>query len=141
MIQYDKDFVTLYYIDANGKKVSAYFADIVAYPKMDEIMGAQQQAMRENAKAVDDYRNALAKTQASVDIGRADQAPPAPVKPLQKVVADTGEITYVPFVPPLPDLVIPKTVPSGPIAVPTMDKQGLMYNMILAMFRKMFPEA
>jgi hypothetical protein len=83
MIQYDKDFVTLYYIDANGKKVSAYFADIVAYPKMDEIMGAQQQAVRENAKAVDDYKNALAKTQASVDIGRPDQAPPAPAKPLQ----------------------------------------------------------
>jgi hypothetical protein len=42
----------------------------------------------------------------------------------------------------LPDLVIPKTVPSsGQIAVPSVDKQGLMYNMVLAMFRKMFPEA
>jgi hypothetical protein len=56
-------------------------------------------------------------------------------------VADTGEVTYTPFVPTLPDLVIPKTFPSGPIAVPTVDKQGIMYNMILAMFRKMFPEA
>jgi hypothetical protein len=56
-------------------------------------------------------------------------------------VSDTGEVSYTPFVPPLPDLVVPKTAASGAIAAPTLDKQAVMYNMVLAMFRKMFPEA
>jgi hypothetical protein len=44
-------------------------------------------------------------------------------------------------VPPLADLVTPVTTPSGPIAAPSLDKQAIMYNMILAMFRKAFPDA
>src|ERR1019366_4179943 len=38
--------------------------------------------------------------------------PTAPPKPLQKIVSDTGVVSFAPFDPPLADLVIPKTIPS-----------------------------
>jgi hypothetical protein len=36
---------------------------------------------------------------------------------------------------------VPVTTGSGSIVTPAADKQAIMYNMILAMFRKEFPEA
>jgi hypothetical protein len=141
MIQFDKDGVTLFYIDANGKKFSHNYLEGTAYDEMLNVRGAQMQAMRENTQTAANYTTVLEGLQGNVNTGRGDQMPPAPAKPLQKVVSDTGEVSYTPFVPPLPDLVIPKTIPSGPIAVPALDKQSIMYNMILAMFRKLFPEA
>ncbi|MCX6633132.1 MAG: hypothetical protein NTW28_36515 [Candidatus Solibacter sp.] len=139
MMQFDKDGVTLFYVDANGKKISHNYMEGTAYDEMLNVRSAQIQAIRENTQTEANYTTALGNLQASVDAGRPHDA--APAKPLQKIVSDNGEVSYTPFVPPLPDLVIPKTIPSGPIAAPTVDKQAIMYNMILAMFRKMFPEA
>jgi hypothetical protein len=141
MIQFDKDGVTLFYIDANGKKVSHNFLEGTAYNDMVVVRDAQIQAIRENTQTQTNYETALANAQQNVDAGRTVDAP---VKPLQKVVDDTGEVTFVPFDPPLKDLVVVpvKSAPSsGLIAQPTVDKQAIMYNMILAMFRKTFPDA
>lgn len=140
MIQLDKDGVTLFYIDANGQRVAHNYMDGQAYTDMLTIRSAQLAAAGENNQAVANYNNVLANVQISVTAGRGDTVT-APAKPLQKVVSDTGDVTYTPFVPALADLVIPKTVPSGPIAAPSLDKQTIMYNMITALFRKAFPDA
>ena len=157
MIQYDKDGVTLFYIDINGKRVSHYFMDGTAYSDMLDIRSAQLQAVAENTAATNDYNQKLANVQTNVDAGRGGQAPAAPPKPLAKIVSDTGVVSFAPFDPPLADLVIPKTIPTqvnapGDVvnrsipptsaATDTANKQtAIMYNMILAMFRKMFPDA
>jgi hypothetical protein len=141
MIQLDKDGVTLFYIDANGNKVSHNYMEGQAYTDMLTIRDAQISAANENVQAVANYNNVLANVQISVTAGRGDTVT-APAKPLQKVVADTdGVVTYVPFVPPLADIVPLVGVPSGSIAAPSLDKQTIMYNMITAMFHKEFPDA
>ena len=141
MIQYDKDGVTLFYLDATGKKISHNFLEGTAYDDMLNVRGAQLQALRENTQAVANYNTVLANVQVSVDASRPHDA--APAKPLQKVVSDTGEVSYTPFEPALADLVtpVPNAPSSGKIAVVVPDKNAIMYNMILAMFRKMFPDA
>lgn len=145
MIQYDRDGVTLFYIEADGKRISHYYTEGKAYSDMLDVRSAQLEAVRENLLTAANYTNVVKGIQMSVDAGRLHDA--APPKPLQKVAADTGEVTYVPFVPPLLDLVIPKAGVPLPtvIAIPVADKQAnqqaILYNMILAMFRKMFPEA
>jgi hypothetical protein len=140
MIQFDKDGVTLYYVDANGKKLSHYFMEGTAYGEMLNVRDAQLQAIQENTQTEANYKTTLGNLQLNLNASPSATVV-APPKPLQKVVSDTGEVSYTPFVPPLADLVVPKVAPSGPIAVPTVDKQAIMYNMILAMFRKLFPEA
>ena len=142
MIQLDKDGVTLFYIDANGNKVSHNYMEGQAYTDMLTIRDAQLSAASENNQAVANYNNVLANVQISVTAGRGDTVT-APAKPLQKVVADAdGAVTYVPFVPPLADIVpLANVVPSGSIAAPSLDKQTIMYNMITAMFHKEFPDA
>lgn len=152
MIQLDKDGVTLFYIDANGNRVAHNYMEGQAYSDMLTIRGAQLQAITDNAQAVANYNNVLANVQVSVTAGRGDTVT-APVKPLQKVVADAdGAVTYVPFVPPLADLVIPKTVSStvqGLVneALPApVDKLAVTYNavqvmlpMITKLYQKEFP--
>ena len=141
MIQLDKDGVTLFYIDANGNKVAHNYLEGQAYTDMLTIRDAQISAALANTQAVANYNNVLANVQISVTAGRGDTVT-APAKPLQKVVADTdGAVTYVPFVPPLADIVPLVGVPSGSIAAPSLDKQTIMYNMITAMFHKEFPDA
>jgi hypothetical protein len=155
MIQYDTNGVTLFYIDANGQRVAAGYTDTERYSTMLTVRGDQQQAALENARVVTNYKAALSAIQGTIDTGRAGQNPDvpttAPLKPLQKVVSDTGEVNYTPFVPPLADLVIPPTPPPTPAGgmmgalvaagAAKPDTQAIMYNMILAMFRKMFPDA
>src|ERR1017187_6694212 len=138
MIQYDKDGATVFYIDANGNKISASPFDGKKYSDMLTIMDAQIAAANENAHSLDLYNTSLANAQTSVTPGRQADAPP---KPLQHVVSDPGVSTYVPFVPALADLVpLAVTAPSsGTIAVPTVDTQAIMYAMITAIYRKMFP--
>jgi len=142
MIQYDRDGVTLFYLDSNGKKIAHNFMEGAAYDDMVKVRDAQLQVIRENTQTAANYATALDNAQQSVNAGRPVDAPP---KPLQKVVGDTGEVSYAPFDPPLKDLVIPAVKPLNPadnkIALPSLDKQAIMYNMILAMFRKMFPDA
>src|ERR1017187_5966571 len=137
MIQLDKDGVTLFYIDVSGQRVSHNYMEGQAYCDMLTIRGAQLQAISENNQAVANYNNVLANVQISVTAGRGDTVT-APAKPLQKVVADAdGAVTYVPFVPPLADIVpLQNVVPSGSIAAPSLDKQTIMYNMITAMFHR-----
>jgi len=139
VIQFEQNGVTLFYFDANGNKISHTYTEGTAYSDMVNIRSDQLQAVAQNALAVTNYNNTLANVQTNVDAGRPHDA--APAKPLQKNVSDTGDVTYTPFVPPLADLVIPVTVPSGSIAAPTLDKQAILYNMVLAIFRKMFPDA
>ena len=138
MIQYDKDGVTVYYTDASGNRVSATPFDGAKYSGMLAIMDEQISAASANAQAVANYNTALKNAQTSVDAGRSADAPP---KPLQTVVSDTGVTSYVPFNPPLADLVpLDVTAPStGTIAVPTVDTQAIMYAMLTAIYRKMFP--
>jgi hypothetical protein len=145
MIQFDKDGVTLFYIDSSGQRVAHYYTEGQAYADMLTIRGTQIQAIGENTQAVANYNNVLANMQISVNAGRGGDANVvAPMKPLQKVVADAdGAVTHVPFVPALADLVPLKvTAPNtGLIAAPSLDKQTIMYNMITALFRKAFPDA
>ncbi len=141
MIQYDRDGVTLFYVDATGKKFSHNFMEGAPYNDLVNIRDAQLQAIRENTQTVANYETALANAQISVDAGHTVQAP---AKPLIKMVSDTGDTTFAPFEPPLKDLVpaVPaRPEPAGGIKVETPDKQAILYNMVLAMFRKMFPDA
>ena len=151
MIQIDKDGVTVFYTDANGVRVSKNWMDGQAYSDMLAIRTKQMDAAATNAQAVTNYNNVLANAQLSVNLGKGDTVT-APPKPLMIVVADAdGAVTDVPFVPPLADLVRTAAQASG---IPTATPQGLaalspsqpnqtdnMYNMILAMFRKAFPDA
>ncbi len=139
MIQFDKDGVTLVGYDANGNRFAHNYLEGTLYDDMLNTRNAQLAAARENTQAAANYNTVLGTIQASVGAGRPHDS--APTKPLQKVVSDTGDVSYVPFVPPLADLVVPVTTGSGSIVTPAVDKQAIMYNMILAMFRKEFPEA
>jgi len=147
MIQFDQNGVTLFYIDASGQRVAHGYTEGQAYADMLTIRSAQLQAVSDNNQAVANYKQALANVQISVTAGFGNTVT-APTKPLQKVVADAdGAVTYVPFVPALADLVIPKTVPSTVQGLVNtsqpapIDKQTIMYNMITALFRKAFPDA
>src|ERR1035437_9472666 len=127
MIQYDTNGVTLFYIDANGQRVAAGYTDTERYSTMLTVRGDQQQAALENARVVTNYKAALSAIQGTIDTGRAGQNPDvpttAPLKPLQKVVSDTGEVNYTPFEPALADLVtpVPNAPSSGTIAVVVPD--------------------
>src|SRR5664280_2283507 len=136
MIQYDKDGATLFYIDADGTKISASVFDGKKYTDMESTQQAQMAAAAENTKAVESYTLSLQNAQVSVDAGRPADAPP---KPLQHLVSDTGVSTYAPFSPALADLVpLHVTAPnSGSIKVETVDTQAVMLAMLTAIYRKM----
>ena len=138
MIQYDKDGATLFYIDADGTKISASVFDGKKYTDMESTQQAQIAAAAENTKAVESYTLSLQNAQVSVDAGRPADAPP---KPLQHLVSDTGVSTYAPFSPALADLVpLHVTAPnSGSIKVETVDTEAVMLAMLTAIYRKMFP--
>lgn len=141
-IQYDTDKSTLFYIDKDGTKISATIWDGQKYSDFIGVFDAQSQAARDNTQAVANYNTTLANDQLSVSSGRDVAAPP---KPLKKLVSDTGDVTYAPFDPPLADLVPYKATPApstGSIvsAVVPADKNAAMYNMVLAIFNKLFPK-
>ena len=154
MIQLDKDGVTLFYIDANGNRVAHGYTEGQAYANMLTIRSAQIQAAADNTQALANYNNVFANMQENVNAGQGGQANVvAPAKPLQEVVADAdGAVTYVPFVPPLADLVYPKTVPStvhglvntalpvtaDPVVV-AQNAIGLMLPMVVKIYQKEFP--
>jgi hypothetical protein len=147
MIQFDTDGVTLFYIDANGNKISQSFMSGQPYTDWLNIRDEQLAAARSNTQAAANYATALANAQISVNAGKGG-AELAPAKPTMQVVSDTGVITFVPFDPPLADLVMPTPVPQTSMVdqiaaarAATPDKEAIMYNMILAMFRKEFPGA
>src|ERR1035441_4326014 len=149
MIQLAKDGVTLFYIEARGQRVGPGDRQGAAHAAKLTIRSAQIQAAADNTQALANYNNVLANMQLNVNAGHGGDANVvAPAKPLQIVVADAdGAVTHVPFVPPLADLVFPKTVPSTVQGLVNTsqpappDKQTIMYNMIAALFRKAFPDA
>jgi hypothetical protein len=147
MINFDTDGVTLFYIDASGNKVTASFMAGQPYTDFLNIRDEQLAAARSNTQATTNYNTALANAQISVNAGKggAELAPP---KPTMQVVSDTGVVTFEPFNPPLADLVMPTAAATTSMIdqiaaarAATPDKQAIMYNMILAMFRKEFPGA
>jgi len=145
MILYDQDGSSLYYTDKDGNRVEYGPFAGQKYTDLLTARSAQMDAARENTLAVTNYNNVLANAQISVNAGRGDTVT-APAKPQQKVVADVlgtdGQpvITYVPFSPPLADLVPLVTIGSkSTIAAPSIDKETLMYNMITALYNKAFP--
>jgi hypothetical protein len=147
MINFDTDGVTLFYTDASGNKVTQSFMAGQPYTDWLNIRDEQLAAVRTNTQAAANYTTALANAQISVNAGKGG-AELAPAKPTMQVVSDTGVITFVPFDPPLADLVMPTAAAQTSLMdqiaaarAATPDKQAVMYNMILAMFRKEFPGA
>ena len=139
MIQYSKDGTSLFYTDTSGQIVEASVYDTKEFSAMRLVMDEQAQAGRDNALTLNEYNAKLGAIQGSIDVGRYDNTP-APVKPQMKVVSNTGDVSYAPFSPALGDLKFPVITPSsGLIAAPSIDKQAIMFNIIEAMFRKMFP--
>jgi len=138
MIQFDKDGVTLVGYDANGNRFAHNYLEGAAYDDMLSVRKAQIAAVSENLQTAASYKNLL--DQYTINYGRPN-CPPAPVKPQQKVIDDCGGVTFVPFVPALPDFVPPNIEPPKPIKADVPDKQAIMYNMILALFHKAFPDA
>ena len=145
MITYDRDGVTLVGHFPDGREFRHNFMEVAAYGEMLNTRDAQLAAIRENTQAVANYNTALANAQISVDNGHAVVAPS---KPSMKVVDDFGAVLMVPFDPPLADLKAPTAPvpPSGGVGgvkrdTSQDDKIAIMYNMILALFRKEFPGA
>jgi|ERR1035437_620154 hypothetical protein len=136
MIHYSPDGNTLIGIDDKGKEFSHNKMDGTWFSSMETTLSAQKVAEAENIAAVNDYNQKLGNIQMNVDAGRADQSPPAPAKPQQKIVSDMGIVTYVPFDPPLADLVIPKTTPTQ---INTPGADGLTaYDMLFRIYHHMF---
>ena len=135
-VRYDSNGRDL--IDDLGNRATVY--DTERYSAMATVLDLQNSAVRENLQAATNYKTALANVQIIVDAGKPHDVTPA--KPLKKVVSDTGDITFVPFVPALSDLVpLAAGSGSGLIAVPSVDKQAIMFNMIQALFWRAFPDA
>ncbi len=112
MILRKPDQVTLYYTDAGGNEVSANPMSGEHYMELLTTLEAQEDAGTTNTAAIADYHTKLANFQANLDAGRSSGEAP-PVKPQQKVVDDTGAVTYVDFSPPLPDPVFRTITPSS----------------------------
>ena|ERR1035437_2242069 len=141
MIQFDKNGTSL--IGPNGS-VSLFNSD--AFGKLMAIRDAQLQTILENTQNQGDYNTKLANAQANVKASGTFIA--APIKPLMKIISDTGVVSYEPFVPALADLVEPAPATDNAVhglansgAVLPPDPQAQMFNMISAMFRKMFPDS
>ena len=154
MIQYDKDGVTLFFIDANGNKVSANPFDGKKWSDLDTILLNQIEAGKENELAVNTYNGRLAFAQSQANSFAPYTAPP---KPLMHVISEhldaasstyVGFSTYVPFSPALADIMQPPAPATSTVsglvntAIPApVDTQAVMYAMITAIYRKMFPGA
>src|ERR1035437_8920261 len=131
-------------IDSTGNLITVFDA---RYGPLRAILSAQDGAVIENKTVADKWAFDVSAAQSNVDRGLP--YPALPDKPRQKVISDTGAVSYVPFVPPLPDVVIPAPsappVPGGLMgamvaagaAVP--DRNAIMQNQVDAMFRKAFP--
>ena len=139
MIQYEPDGVTLK--DSEGNTSNPMQG--APYSAMLSVMDAQIAAASANTQAVANYNTALANAQTNVNAGRGDTVTEPP-KPLETVVSDTGVTTYVPFNPPLADLIPAPTASGsvgGAIAAVVPDTQAIMYAMLTAIYRKLFPGA
>jgi hypothetical protein len=110
-IQYGPNNLTLFYTDATGAKVMLSFLDGSAFSDLEVILG-KQMANSDNTQAVATYLQTLTDMEANFHYS------PVPPKPLQKLVSNTGVVTFAPFVPTLRDLVVPNAAPSAPLSMP-----------------------
>ena len=137
MIIYSLDGNTLIGVDDKGKEFSHNKTEGNWFSDMLVILGAQQQAVLDNAATLLGYNQALAQVQGPLDVGQGPANPVAPPKPQCKFVSDIGNVTFGPFVPALADLIIPTTSPShvntGTVGLTT-------YDMVLRMYQKEFPQ-
>jgi hypothetical protein len=138
MIQYSSDGNTLIGVDEKGREFSHNKTESAWFSSMLVTLDEQQQAARDNAAAALDYNQKLGNIQGPLNAGQGPAVYIVPATPLQKIVSDTGAVTYAPFDPPLADLVIPKTTPSQ---VNTVGMSLSEYDMVLRMYQKMFPDA
>jgi hypothetical protein len=141
MIQFDKDGVTLVGYDANGNRFAHNYLEGSLYDDMLTVRKAQIAAASENVQNAANYTNIITQINQNEADGRPHDAPP--VKAQQKVIDDLGHVSFVPFAPPLADFVplVANAQGNGKIKVDVPDKQAIMYNMILALFHKAFPDA
>src|ERR1035437_9875872 len=89
-------------IDNTGNLITVFDA---RYGPLRAILSAQDGVVAENKTVADHYTYLVGAAQSNLDRGLPYAA--LPDKPRQKVIDDTGAVSFVPFVPPLPDLVIP----------------------------------
>lgn len=131
MIQYDTDGVSLFYTDASGQKVEAGPRD-GNYLTLLTAMEAQEQAVNDNNAAAVDYHTKL--NTAQIAISNFQPGVVVPAKPQMKVVDDLGNVTMVPFVPPLPDPTFPTASPSGSIkSAPAPDRTDVLINLVVTL--------
>ncbi len=142
IIQYTSDFTSVTYLDATGATVTVPFTDGQRFSDLVAIRGMQVQALADNQAAAAAYNLAVQNAQISVNAGRG---PPAlPAKPQQKVVSNTGAVSFVDFNPPLLSIVplvvnapnsgqIKSTVnvPADPVAQ-SAAQQTVIMNMLQA---------
>ncbi len=138
MITFDKDGVTLIGYDANGTQFKHNFLEGALYDAMLNTRDAQLAAAIANSQNASNYTTVITGINLSEQAGRPHDPPPAP--PQEKNIDDLGNVSFAAFVPALtPYTPLVVTAPSGSIVTVVPDKQAIMYNMILAMFRKEFP--
>ncbi len=132
MIRLANDNLTLLYTNADGVAASiSPMGGWQLYTQISANKTAQDTAASENTANQTDYLTKLHLVQVEVDAGTIDRSTAVgPGKPLMKVVSDMGVVSFVPF-PNLPDLTIPKSLPSsqglGPDVHPqTLDPQTAM---------------
>ncbi len=131
-------------IDNTGSIITVFDA---RYGPLRAILSAQDGTVAENKTAADHYKYLVGEAQSNIDRGLPYAA--LPDKPRQKVIDDTGSVSYVAFTPSLPDVVIPAPtappVPGGLMGAMVAagagvpDRNAIMQNQVDAMFRKAFP--
>ena len=142
MITRAADGVTLNYTKADGTPGTAGVFDSDLYSQLLQTLDQQNSAAIANKTNFNNYAQAVANAQLAVNAGQQPQQLPS--VPQQINVSDQGVFTYTNFAN-LPVLVpnTTKVVPSINTfpAAPSVDKQGIMYNMITAIYNKTFPPA
>ena len=142
MISYGPDGMTLNYTNAAGQPASASIFDGAVYSDLLVTMDLQKSVARDNQTAFNNYAQTVANAQQAINAGQT--YPPLPPPPKQENISDTDVVTFTTFAN-LPTLTQP-TVRVAPSlgtfpAAPTVDKQAIMYNMIVAIYNKLFPPA
>jgi len=135
MIQYSPDGNSLIGVDDKGKEFSHNKTDGSWFSNMLVTHGLQQQNESDNAAILQKYKDDLQNIQGPLDAGQFTGTPVAPNKPQCKIISDVGTVTFVPFDPPLADLVIPKTTPTQ---VNTPDGGLTSYDMLSRIYHHMF---
>ena len=141
MITYATDGNSL--IDGAGNLITVFDS---RYSDTYAILSAQNKAVAENKTVAEHYTYLVGAAQSNISGGFPYDA--LPDKPRQKVISDTGAVSYVAFVPPLPDLVIPTKVTTpnmtgliSAVVPAPVDKLSQIHAMVSALFHDKFPNS